>query len=285
MILIADSGSTKTDWSLIDASGIPQRLPQTAGINPYQQQPREIIETLKAHLPTDSPKLVKQVYFYGTGCALPKQQQLVKEALTEVFTHAKVVVEHDLLGAVRSMCGHQPGIACILGTGANACSYDGQQITSPPRSLGYILGDEGSGAYFGKQLVIDFLQEAMPVDLRVDFFEQYALDRSSVLEHVYQKPYPNRYLASFAPFMKAHLTNPYIKQLLTRGFSDFLEKYVLTLPDFSPGQALYFTGSVAWHFDEALRQTASRKQLYIANIIKNPMEGLIAYHLADKLNC
>ncbi len=282
MILIADSGATKTDWCLIDASHTPQRLPQTAGINPYQQTPQEIVQTLKAQLPTDSPSLIEQVYFYGTGCALPKQQQLVKEALAEVFIHANIIVEHDLLGAVRSMCGHQPGIACILGTGANACSYDGAQITSPPRSLGYVLGDEGSGAYFGKRLVIDFLQGAMPSDLQEDFFKEYALERSNVLEHVYQKPYPNRYLASFAPFMKAHLTQAYIQDLLSKGFSDFLEKYVLTLPNFGNAQALYFTGSIAWHYQDELRQVAALKQLLIANIIKNPMEGLVAYHLAEK---
>jgi N-acetylglucosamine kinase-like BadF-type ATPase len=277
MILIADSGSTKTDWSLLNSKET-KALRQTPGINPYQQNQKEIQDVLKETLHFEEKDTIEYVYFYGTGCALAPNQQLVKKALQTVFKKANIEVSHDLLGTVRSMCGHEAGVAAILGTGSNACQYDGKDIISPARSLGYILGDEGSGAYFGKKMVIDFLQEEMPQDLQVLFYERFHQDRAAVLENVYQKPYPNRYLASFSPFLIEQINHSYIIETLKEGFSLFFDKYILALPDFQNDLPLFFTGSIAWYYKNILQEVATQKRLTIKGIVKNPMDGLIKYH-------
>ncbi len=277
MILIADSGSTKTEWALLNTQNA-KILGQSPGINPYQQAQAEIEEVLRQTLRLEEKDNIEYLYFYGTGCALLPNQMLVKKALQAVFQHAKIEVSHDLLGTVRSMCGHEAGIAAILGTGANACRYNGKEITSPESSLGYVLGDEGSGAYLGKKLVTAFLRAEMPQDLQTLFSEKFNLNRATVLEAVYQKPYPNRYLASFSPFLREQIEQPYIIQLLKEAFTAFIEKCILTLPGFQLSLPLFFTGSIAWHYQKILHEVAHDKNLIIKEIVQNPMEGLIQYH-------
>lgn len=277
MILIADSGSTKTDWC---AGTTPENCQtvQTAGINPFHQSTEEIEQIITTMLmpQLENPNACTDIFFYGAGC-LPEKVNGIKKALQKHFPQAKhIEVESDLLGAARALCGRQAGIACILGTGSNSCAYNGQQITDHISPLGYILGDEGSGSALGKQLVSNCLKRQLPPDLCQLFFETYPLSPAHILEHVYRQPLANRFLAGFTPFLATHRDRAEIHALLIEGFTQFFQRNVL--PYACKEQPVHFTGSVAYHFQDEVKEAAQRLHLTLGQVLKSPMEGLRKYH-------
>lgn len=281
MILIADSGSTKTAWRLLMPNDEVLQA-KTVGISPYFQNTESIIQTLNELYygqlqPTiQSSKEVTHIYFYGTGCSTPERCQIVNDALRHVFADALIEVYTDILGAARGLCGKEEGIACILGTGSNSVLYGGAHIIQSTVNLGFWLGDEGSGSYLGRQLVVDFLYKEMPENLYQLFEKRYKLTRNEVLESI-NKPFPNRYFASFSKFLFDHLRDAYCYQLVYRAFDLFFEKHVCKYENYK-NYKVHFTGSVAFYYANVLRQIANDKGITLRNIMEEPAAGLVLYH-------
>jgi N-acetylglucosamine kinase-like BadF-type ATPase len=277
-MLIADSGSTKTDWRLITADGSVRAI-HTDGLNPYYQTTEQIAVALRQQLlPALDSNDVKEVFFYGAGCSGPSVNIIVADALRAVLPNLMVAeVNSDMLGAARGAAGREPGIVCILGTGSNACCYNGQQITRGIQSLGFWLGDEGSGGYLGKTLVRDYFQERLPANLHQLFTERYALDRATLLENAYQKPYPNRYFASFTPFLSEHIDDPHIAQLVTDAFTLFLNTYVTRFPE-ADQWPVHFVGSIGYYFNNSLQEAVKLAGLTLGRVLKAPAEQLVGFH-------
>ena len=276
MILIADSGSTKTDWRIIDAHGNIHQA-KTVGLNPYHQSTNDIAEVLTEALLPQLTVPIEQIFFYGAGCANETISRTVTQALQQVFPSAEIRVHSDLLAAAHALCGHEPGIACILGTGANSCRYDGQNIVDNVPPLGYVLGDEGSGTYLGKALLNGYLKRGMPEPLRSQFAKRYAVTTDSVLDQVYRRPQPNRYLASFAKFAFHHLKHPYVARMVYEGFQQFFTKNVRPYEGYAQYK-IHFTGSIAFYYSNLLRQVAHDEGFAIQNIVESPIAGLTLYH-------
>ncbi|WP_207436216.1 BadF/BadG/BcrA/BcrD ATPase family protein [Sabulibacter ruber] len=277
MILIADSGSTKTAWRLIDSEGVTGQA-HTPGINPYYQNTDEIAHMLREELlPQLNGETPQEVYFYGAGCSAKDKQAVVAAAIREHFPKAQINVHHDLEAAARALCGHQEGIACILGTGSNSCLYDGEKIIQNVPNLGFILGDEGSGGYMGKRLVQAFLNQELPQDIHQAFMDRYNTNRDEIVDHVYRKPYPNRYMAAYARFLSDHRAHPYIHQLISQCFADFFEKTVVKYPDYQQ-KTTHFVGSIAFYFGDILRTVAQQYGITVGNILESPIAGLSLYH-------
>ena len=276
MILIADSGSTKTDWVLHDGEAIVLRI-NTQGLNPTQQSAEDIYKVISEELDGKiAPEAPETIYFYGAGCAYETADNRMKKALEQYFTTRDIHIHSDLLAAARALCGHEEGIACILGTGANSCLFDGEKITENTPSLGYILGDEGSGAHLGRQLVSDCIKKQLSNELRQKFLSQYNLDVATILEKVYHTPLPNRWLASFTPFLHENRENPEIKMLLKHCFTQFFQRNTMVyrrswLP-------IHVIGGVGVHFATEIKETAESLGLSVGNIMESPMAGLIEYH-------
>lgn len=279
MILIADSGSTKTDWRLVDTNTGYSLAIQTDGFNPYYQDARQIADTLQSQLlPYVKQTVVTTVFYYGTGCTGPSVNYIIADALQAVLPGLQLVeVNSDMLGAARAAMGRQAGIVCILGTGANACCYDGTNIIRGIQSLGFWLGDEGSGGYLGKTLVRDFFQERLPADLRDAFQNQYAIDRATLLENAYQKPFPNRYFAAFTPFLSARPEHPYVAKLVTDAFVLFLTTYVRRFPE-ADQWPVHFVGSIAYYFSDWLQQAMKQTGLTMGRMVKAPADELVDFH-------
>ena len=276
MILIADSGSTKTDWVLHNGTDIVARV-KTQGLNPTQQSAEDIYGILLAELAgqikTDAPETI---YFYGAGCAYETANNRMEAALKKIFRTNDIHINSDLLAAARALCGHEEGIACILGTGSNSCLFDGEKIIDNTPSLGYILGDEGSGAHLGRQLVSDCIKKQLPTELREKFMKQYNLDVAGILERVYRSPLPNRWLASFTPFLSENRKNAHIHALLKHCFTQFFQRNTMVyrrswLP-------IHIIGGVGINFANEIKETAESLGLSIGNIVESPMKGLIEYH-------
>ncbi|WP_375447505.1 N-acetylglucosamine kinase [uncultured Fibrella sp.] len=278
-ILIADSGSTKTEWRLI-RPGQPSIAIHTDGLNPYFQNQEQLQQTLLAQLAPQLPALTEpvSVHFYGTGCTGPASNDRMASALQTILPTATTIdVASDMLGAAKGAAGHEPGIVCILGTGSNACFFDGQQLTTPSYSLGFWLGDEGSGGNLGKRLVTAFLHGKLPADLHAAFAAQFNLDRLTVLDHAYNQPYPNRYFASFTPFLSAHRQSAFVRELVLSAFSDFLQLYIRRLPEYDR-HPIHFVGSVAYYFSDWLQELLIHNHLQTGRFVKAPIDGLVAYH-------
>lgn len=279
-ILLADSGSTKTDWLLVAEDGTEVSGWTSQGINPFFQDTATISSVMAAEVFPHVPAQPASVFFYGAGCANRQVSEPVEQSLRMQFGQAQIEVESDLLGAARSVCHHTAGIACILGTGSNNCLYNGTEIIGNVGSLGFWMGDEGSGGHLGKQLVIAYLHRELPENLMKAFDEQYPnTDRLEVLNRAYKQPFPNRYFAGFTHFLGAHSADPYVIALLKSSFSVFLDKYVYKHPGAS-GYPVSFVGSVAWHFQEILLQTLREKKLHPGEIAQRPMPGLAKFHCA-----
>ncbi len=276
MIAIADSGSTKTDWCLGNTKA-NSRTVRTGGINPFHQSVDEIKDVIASTLVPQLGEATEltTIYFYGAGC-IPEKTNIVKTALTQNFPKAKILVESDLLGAARALCGKTAGIACILGTGSNSCSYDGKKITANISPLGYILGDEGSGAVLGKRLAGDFLKHQLPDDLYQDFLKKYNVTPEQILDKVYRQPLANRFLASLTPFLFAHKQRTEIQKLLISSFTDFFTRNVMQYQYHDT--LVHFTGSIAFYFQEEVKEAALRLNVPIGKILKSPLEGLMDYH-------
>jgi N-acetylglucosamine kinase-like BadF-type ATPase len=276
MKILVDSGATKANWAAVQQGKIVHQI-QTQGISPYFLSDEGIADVLK-EVRRSIPDPVSALYFYSTGCKAEDQKRRVNQLLRFVFQEAPLIsVETDLLAAARSMAQHQPGIICILGTGSNTCRYDGNEVVETAGGLGFILGDEGSGAAIGKALIQSFLNREMPEEMREDLSNQYHLTRDNILQSVYQLPYPNRFLSTFAPFAHEHRNTPLIKSILERQFRLFFERSVLLLEE-SKILPIHFVGSVASFFEEEIRHSAEQLGLNLGNIQKDPMPGLILYH-------
>ena len=276
MILIADSGSTKTDWCAVEGKEILKRV-STQGINPFHQDATTIRRIVSGELLTQFDGLQPDaVFFYGSGCREEKIP-MVKEILTNAFENAKEIeVNGDLLGAARAVCGLKEGIACILGTGSNSCLYDGKEIVDNIPPLGYILGDEGSGAVLGKMFVNEMLKNKALKDVRDDFFSLSRMDVGDIIERVYRQPQANKFLASIAPFVGKHIDNPLVRNIVVENFRQFFQKNVKR---YCRGElSVGFVGSIAWHFKSELASAAELEAVRIGTIVKSPMDGLLAHH-------
>jgi N-acetylglucosamine kinase-like BadF-type ATPase len=278
MILVADSGSTKTDWALVDGSEQPAFL-QTAGMNPMLHSAEYLQEQMRlavSRLPR--VRQVNAVYFYGAGCWGEAQKAKIREALRpDLPKEAILQVEHDLLGAARAVCGRTAGIACILGTGSNSCLYNGENIVDTVPSLGYILGDEGSGADLGKHLIQAYFYRELPRGSAMELKAQVPGEKATVMERVYRQPNPNRYLASFAPFIHRHLEDPFLAQLVTERFREFLKRHVLKYDD-AHALPVHFVGSIAYYFRPSMLEALKSSRLRPGQFLKRSIEALITFH-------
>ena len=276
MKLIADAGSTKTDWIVTNNSLITKQI-KTKGINPFYQTESDIIQLISTEIKSQIDEIeINEIYFYGAGCTTEKQP-IVANALKASFTNAKIEVDSDLLAAARALCGHSEGIACILGTGSNSCLYDGKNIIQNTSPLGFILGDEGSGAYLGKTLVSDFLKRQMPDNIADLFANKYRLTTKEAVENVYRQPLPNRYLAQFTPFLSENIAEPYCYNLVFDSFIAFFARNIVHYPDFRT-LPIAFTGSVAYHFADVLEVAAYDFGLNFSHIAQAPIDGLAEFH-------
>ena len=277
MILIADSGSTKTDWCLVEHGEVLQQI-FTKGTNPFFQSEEEISNEIAANLlPQLKTAETDAVYFYGAGCAFPDKIETVRRAiLRHLQVKGEVEVSTDMLAAARGLCGHRAGIACIMGTGSNSCYYDGEKIVQNVSPLGFILGDEGSGACLGKLLVGDILKNQMTPELKEKFLSQFNLTPADIIDRVYRKPFPNRFLASLSPFLAQNLNEPCIHSLVLNSFKSFLKRNVMQY-DYQ-NHEVHFIGSVAYYYKDVLAQATDEMGIRLGSILKSPMEGLIAYH-------
>lgn len=274
--LIADSGATKADWCLlIDGK---RKSITTQGISPYFLNTEQITALLqKELLPRTGRHIVEEIYYYGTGCANAENARSVKKALKNIFPSAKSEVTHDLMAAARALFGSDKGIACILGTGSNSCYYNGRKIVRNSPGLGFILGDEGSGAYLGKKVIQYYLYGTFDDELRGRFDLTYTTNASEILESVYKKPLPNRYLAGFARFLAENRGHYMIENIIEDGLNDFFFSHLCkyretwTLP-------VSFTGGVAWGFSDVVKQLCTSYEFELGRILKTPMQGLIEYH-------
>lgn len=278
MILIADSGSTKTDWCVVKNGQIVQQI-FTKGTNPFFQSEEEISnEIATALLPQLKKNEFDAVYFYGAGCGFPDKIEMVHRAITRhLQVKGEVEVNTDVLAAARALCRHEAGIACILGTGSNSCCYDGKQIVSNVSPLGFILGDEGSGAVLGKLLVGDILKNQTSPELKEKFLSRFNLTPADIIDRVYRKPFPNRFLASLSPFLAENLQEPSIRTLVLNSFKAFLRRNVMQYADYRE-KKVHFIGSVAFYYREVLEEAAYETGIRLGTVLRSPMEGLIKYH-------
>lgn len=277
MILIADSGSTKTDWRLISEKEEVKSV-STPGINPFYQTEEEIENQISTLL---YPELmgfsVKKIFFYGAGCAFEDKKQIVKNAISVSFPKAQIEIESDLLAAARGLFLKEKGIACILGTGSNSCFYDGKNIIHNVSPLGFILGDEGSGAVLGKKFAADCLKNQLPEKLKDKFLKQYDLTPAQIIESVYKKPFPNRFLAQFTRFLSENIAEPSIYNIVFDSFTKFFTRNIMQYNNYKD-YPVCFIGSIAYYFKDVLEVTANELDIQIGIIYQSPMPGLIKYH-------
>jgi glucosamine kinase len=280
MIIIADSGSTKTDWKIVGKEE-PQMI-NTMGFNPvYHDDDLIYRETVKGY-PEDFPfEEAEKVFFYGAGCWDKVRKETVAIALRRAFKNATVEVDHDLLGAARAACGKQPGIVCIIGTGSNSCLYDGELVIDNVTNLGYLVGDESSGAFLGKELIRTYFYRELPPDLVEAFEDQYPGGKAAILNNVYNKPQPNVYLASFTKFLSEHKDHIFIQKLLYQGLSVFVDRHIrkyrshFTLP-------VHFIGSVAFYFQNFLTVILQERDMQPGIFLQKPIDKLVEFHTAGK---
>lgn len=277
MILIADGGSTKTEWRAIEGGKSVASI-FSAGINPYFLTVEEIYQLIRHDLETLSGSMPEKIWFYGTGCNSDAKNGKVREALATLFPGSNIFIGSDLLGAARSLCQYKPGIACIMGTGSNSCYYDGTRIVSNVSPLGYILGDEGGGAVLGKKLLSAVLKKQVPAEVIEAFFETYKMSPADILDRVYMKPFPNRFLGQFAKFISANIEFPELREIITNSFEDFILKNILQYPE-SKEYPVNFTGSISFYFKSFLEERLSSNGLKTGKITLSPADDLVRYHI------
>ncbi len=278
MILIADCGSTKIDWCILKGDKLVKQF-FTTGVNALLMPEDKISATFETELkPQVEGSEIFEVYYYGAGCLSEEICSNVSRSIASVIPSATTIsVNSDLLAAARALCGRNPGIACILGTGSNSCYYDGEKICDNVSPLGYILGDEGSGAVLGKLLVGDVLKKQLPAELCEKFLKQFNLDRMKIIENVYKKPAPNRFLASLSPFLIQNIEEPAIHRLVLNAFKSFFVRNIENYANFKE-VPVSFVGSVGFYYREVLDEAAKALDITIGTVIKSPMEGLLKYH-------
>lgn len=275
MHVIADSSSTRTEWTLVNGSEIVEHA-FTTGINPYFQSRREISHAIRLELPEVFFRGKRDhVFFYGAGCATPERCKIVSQSLVAQFK-TPVTVNSDLLGAARGLLVRKPGLACILGTGSNSCVYDGNNIQRHVRALGYVLGDEGSGAYMGKCLIADILKDIAPAEIREGFYEHFAVTANALIESIYSNPLPNRTLAHYATFLATRLQNEYAHELVYNALMTFFKRNIAQY-DYA-SEPVNFVGSVAVTYKDILQNVASDFGATVGTVTRYSMPGLINYH-------
>lgn len=285
--LIVDSGSTKTSWCFAflpdTKSADGARTVTTEGLNPAVMSAEEVEEKIAKALNHCLQSLsisaadVENVFFYGAGC-IAGRAGVVSESISSILVDAKIYVADDLLGAARALCGHKSGIACILGTGSNSCLYDGENIVAHTPALGYVLGDEGSGAVLGRKILNAVLKQTLPENIRKRFLQESGLDMAEVINRVYRSPAPNRFLASMSKYIHGYLDEKEVRDIVIDNFEDFIRNNILAYGD--EFRTINVVGSIAYHYKEQLTEAASRNGFQIGKIIKSPIEGLIEYHMS-----
>lgn len=278
MKLIADCGATKSTWAAIH-NDAPTRIVNTSGINAMHMTEDEISGIIVRELLPEMSDAgnVSEIYFYGAGIVDNHIKRHVAAALQGVFKDAIAEVDTDLMGAARALCGHQPGIACILGTGSNSCYYDGDAILANVSPLGYILGDEGSGAVLGKKLIADVLKHQLPADISLKFLTQYDVDYSTLIKRIYRKPGANKFMAGFVPFLRENIDVTEVRSLVVDAFIEFFKRNIAQYPD-ATTLPVNFVGSVAYYFSPQLAEAATATGFKIGKVEKKPIAGLVAFH-------
>jgi len=279
-LLIADSGSTKTDWRFIDSNRKIIAF-RSEGYNPYlisgtqmeESLRREVLVPLGSNTPT-------MLFFYGAGCGTDANKYAVKKSLTTIFPTTSIEINTDLLAAARSLCGPEKGIAAILGTGSNSCHFDGNSIVANNPSLGYILGDEGSGAALGKELIRMFLYDTLEIRLKEKFVNRFNLTKEIILEKVYREPLPNRYLASFSIFIYQNIEHSQCVDLVVENFRSFFKHHILRYTN-AVDLPLHVTGSVGFYFSNLLRRVAEEQGIRLVRVTETPIAGLLNYHIGE----
>jgi len=279
MILIADSGSTKTEWREV-TDGVSGRSYISSGINPFFVTGEEIVRLLRKEIPELEGSAASRIFFYGTGVSSAAKADIVRGALVSFFGTGELFIGSDLLGAARSLCLNEPGIACIIGTGSNSCYYDGTGIVSNVSPLGYILGDEGGGAVLGRKLVSGVLKKQLPGIVIENFFKEYPYTPAGILDNVYNMPFPNRFLGQFTRFIADNIHVPELQAIITSSFDEFMIRNVLQYPE-ARKYPVHFTGSVAYHFRPFLEELLTKYRLQSGLFTLTPMENLVRYHIQN----
>ncbi len=278
MIVIGVSGSTKCDWAILEDSRTIARF-STRGINPLFHDHEEIESILSSSADlVQHARDIRAIFIYGAGCSSKPRIQVVVKALYALFPKAHHYVNHDIVASSLAVYDGTPSITAILGTGSNACYFDGDIVRQEVPALDYILGDEGGGAWYGRKLLNAYLYKKLPEDLQKAFRDRYGLGLDDILENVYMKPYANVYLASFMSFFQDHPDHPYINNLLHTGMGLFMDIYIKPIPRHEIVRT-HFTGSVAAHFEKILREEAEKRNIQVGKIVKEPIENLVEYHL------
>jgi glucosamine kinase len=279
-MLIADSGSTKTDWRFIDENREILAF-RSEGYNPWLVDAEQMEASMRREVLVQlGNQLPSQIFFYGAGCGTPEKKQVLENVLSKIFGIKNIEVNTDLLGAARSLCGPENGIAAILGTGSNSCSFDGENIIMNRPSLGYILGDEGSGAALGKELLRKFLYDDLDLRLKENFTKRFNLTRPQILDHIYKEPLPNRYLASFSKFIFQNIEHPQCMEMVIENFRAFFTHHVLRYPN-AKEWPLHVTGSVGFYFSNLLRRVAEEQGIRLGRVTETPIAGLLNYHIGE----
>ncbi|GAB2702711.1 ATPase [Mucilaginibacter koreensis] len=278
-ILVADSGSSKTDW-LLTGQEAPVSF-KTSGLNPYFLTEKEIvkvIQTQAAEMLSQGAE-VTETYFFGAGCSSPDRREIVSNALSQLFPKAFISVDSDLLGSAYATCGRAQGLCCVLGTGSNISFFDGEDIHAGKHGLGFVLGDEGSGTWFGKALITGYLYGQMPEEVASRFRKDYQLTKDEVINRVYQQPNGNSYLASFAKFLSEIKQTAYGKALINKGLSEFIETNIKSYPEYKKYQC-NFVGSIAWYFADELKALCEAQHIRVGKIIQQPVNDLLQFVLS-----
>ena len=279
-ILIADSGSSKTDWVWIDSNS-NSRYFSSKGLNPHFLSREEISESVANLVKTNIRDIkVDQVFFYGAGSGNLSNNEILRDVFTQIFPSAKVHIETDLLAAAKACFGKSEGITCILGTGSNTCVYDGEKIIKKIPSLGFVLGDEGSGGYFGKKLLNSYYYKNMPLELREELENETDMNLDSVLNRVYKQPQANRFVASFTEIVSAFKDHAFIKEMVREGFEDFADKQLSYFEEAS-SLKIGFVGSIASVFEDLLKEVLKERGMEVSVIVRNPLEKLAEYHISE----
>ena len=279
MILVADSGSSKTDWLL--STSLQESISfKTTGLNPYFLTEKEITKIIQEQVPdmVAHANEVTEIYFFGAGCSSPDRHEIVSNAISQLFSKAFISVDSDLLGCAYATCGYEKGICCVMGTGSIISFFDGESIHDGQHGLGFVLGDEGSGTWFGKAMITDFLYGNMPADISQKFDEAYGLNKEIVIKNVYQKPNANTYLASFSKFVSEIKTTPYGQALLEKGLLEFIESNIKSYPEYHRFKC-HFVGSIAYFFADELTALCQQQGVKTGKIIKQPINDLVAFIL------
>ena len=279
MQLIADSGSTKVSWRAILDDGSVKAI-ETVGINPVFMEDAEIENILTEKLVPEIGTKVDAIFFYGAGMVGGEISAKLERCFGKVFPGSTCEAASDVLAAARALCGHKPGIACILGTGSNSCFYDGEGIAQNVKAGGFILGDEASGAYLGKRLISDFIKGLLPAPVENAFVKRYGLDYMAIVQKVYREPMPSRFLASFSPFISEFKNHPHIANLLKSSFEEFLRRNIVHY-DYKK-YPVNFVGSIAYYYKDILEKAVNASGMRMGIVLQGPIDGLVAYHKNTK---